>query len=479
MLLQRQSPSLRPITTAHLAQTMTLLSLTTGELREKIESELASNPALELVEEWRCPTCRRRSADRTVCPFCSRSQNGPSDEAVVFVSARDDFYISRTNPDEPIEDPYNNAAEEESLATYVMRQISTELRSEDRVLAAHILTGLNEDGLLTIPLIEIASYNHVSLSRLGDVLKLIQRADPVGVGSPTPQEALLIQLEMLAESQAIPSLADRAVREGMDLLSRHRYQELGQRLGIKTHQAKSIATFISENLNPYPGRAHWGEHNRLQTSPINKKNTYYFPDVIIQQSENSSHEHLVIEIVMPVRGTLRINPLFKEAIHQAPQEKSEQWKSDLEKAVLLVKCLQQRNHTLVRLMRILADLQKEFILNGNAHIQPITRAKLAKDLGVHESTVSRAVSGKAVQFPNRHILPMAVFFDRSLHIRTALKQIIEQENRPLSDTEIGSKLSELGFKIARRTVAKYRAIEGILPAHLRQLRKPINAESTC
>ena len=92
---------------------------------------------------------------------------------------------------------------------------------------------------------------------------------------------------------------------------------------------------------------------------------------------------------------------------------------------------------------------------------------MAAELEVHESTMSRAVSDKAVQLPSRRIVPLAMFFDRSLHVRTALKQIIDQETDALSDSQIAELLSDMGFPVARRTVAKYRSIEGILPAHLR------------
>jgi RNA polymerase sigma-54 factor len=130
--------------------------------------------------------------------------------------------------------------------------------------------------------------------------------------------------------------------------------------------------------------------------------------------------------------------------------------------------LQQRDHTLVRLMRRLAALQREFVLQGDACIVPLTRAQLAVELEVHESTVSRAVAGKAVQLPNRKIIPLSRWFDRSLNVRTALLQIIAEEKQPLSDTQIARLLERQGFDVARRTVAKYRSMEGILPARLRQ-----------
>jgi RNA polymerase sigma-54 factor len=167
---------------------------------------------------------------------------------------------------------------------------------------------------------------------------------------------------------------------------------------------------------------------------------------------------------------LQVNSLFRQAIGEAPVEKADQWKSDLEHAELLVKCLQQRTNTVVRLMREIVTYQREFILKGDGYLQPLTRARLAVELDVHESTISRAVSSKTVQLPSGHIVPLAKFFDRSLHIRTALKQIIEEEVKPFSDTELVDLLNQQGFAVARRTVAKYRAMEGILPSHLRTSR---------
>ena len=156
------------------------------------------------------------------------------------------------------------------------------------------------------------------------------------------------------------------------------------------------------------------------------------------------------------------------SLQMAPADKSEQWHNDLEQASLLIKCLQQRNHTIVRLIQRVTAIQRSFILHGDAHLEPLTRASLADELEVHESTISRAVSGKAVQLPNGRIVPLKKLFDRSLHIRTELCQIIAQEKRPLTDTEIAALLKKKGYKVARRTVAKYRSMEGILPAHLRQ-----------
>ena len=464
MLLQTQKPYLRPLTTAHLAQTMTLLELPNAELREKIEAELSRNPALELSAATRCPHCHKLLPRVGACPTCSSPPGSHTDDPIVFVSPRRDFSPPRRSISED-ELPFDDwAVDVEDLPTYVLRQIAPDLAPADRPLAAHLLSCLDEDGLLTSSLVEIARYHHVPLSRVEALQRLIQRSEPIGVGSSSPQEALLAQIEVLADMRSIPPLAAQAIRFGQDMLSRRAYHELGRLLHISTSEATKIASFISDNLYPYPARAHWGDIQKGGES-----NTVYLePDIIITYLQDNPNSQLVVEIVSPFAGSLRVNPLFRQAMTEAPVEKTEQWQSDLYEAVLLVKCLQQRNHTLVRLMQRLVAFQRQFILEGNAYLVPITRAQLALELKVHESTISRAVSGKAVQLPNRKIIPLAKWFDRSLNARTAILQIIAKETEPLSDTQITGMLSKQGFSVARRTVAKYRMMEGILPARLRQ-----------
>ncbi len=345
-----------------------------------------------------------------------------------------------------------------------MRQIGTELRQEDRLLAATILTSLDERGLLPTPLFEIARFHHVSIAEVERILAIIQRADPVGVGSRSSQEALLVQLEVLAETQNVPPKAARAIEEGWKYLSHHRYNELGKLLGVSSRAASQIAQFIGENLYPFPAQTHWGSSRKPQQPG---PSVYQRPDVIISHINGESDGPLRVEIMLPLRGTLKVSSMFKDALKEAPPEKLEEYKSSIENANLLVKCLRQRNHTMVRLMRELVTLQQKFILKGNQHLSPTTRAQIAKELDVHESTISRAVSNKCTQLPNGRIIPLSQFFDRSLHIRTTLKQIIAEEAKPLSDTQLAGRLAECGHKVARRTVAKYRSMEGILPAHLR------------
>lgn len=453
-------------TSAHLAQTMALLTLTSAELRQKIDAELANNPALELLEERTCPTCHRPLPPHGHCPACSRPSSTAADEPIVFISPREDFYTGSSSGSTEDMPEDNTATATEDLPTYVLRQIAPELASEDRGLAAYILTHLNEDGLLTTTPLEVARYHHIPLSRVQNIISVIQHADPVGVGSACPEEALLVQLEILAETREVPPYTREAIEEGLNLLSRHQYQELAHQLKINLTLTKEIAAFISENLNPYPARSHWGDSRDPGNAAMQ---VFHHPDIIINYLNEQPGNPLVVEIIMPLAGTLRVNPMFRQALRLADENKMDDWKNDLERASLLVKCLQQRNNTMKRLMQRLVVLQRSFIVNGEASLVPLTRAVLSKELEVHESTISRAVAGKAVQLPNKRMIPLSMFFSRNLNIRSVIKDLIERENRPLNDSELVRLLAKQDINIARRTVAKYRAMEGILPAHLRQI----------
>jgi len=456
--------TLRPLTTAHLAQTMTLLSLTSNELQEQIEAELASNPALEMLDEIRCPTCRRLLKGGGICPVCSHPALTKEDDPIVFVSTREVVSgFGEVGGEDDREE--SSSAVVEDLATYVFRQIAPDVPPEDRKMAAHLLTNLDEDGLLSVPLAEVAMYFHVPLARVENLQRLMQRADPIGVGSLTPKEALLVQLDVLRETRDVPEYASQVILEGMELLSRRQYHEIAKRLNLSTDKVKAVAKFISENLNPFPGRSFWGDF-RQPSAP--QTQIYYRPDILISRINDTNSCQLMVEILFPIWGTLRVNPLYRQAIQQTEADQKDAMKEDLERASLFVKCLQQRNNTMQRLMQKIGLLQRNFILHGDKYLRPITRATLAKELGVHESTISRAVANKAVQLPNGKIVPLADFFDRSLSARIVLKEIITSESHPLSDSELVHLLAKEGYEVARRTVAKYRAMEGILPASLRR-----------
>ncbi|MDY6873363.1 MAG: hypothetical protein SVR81_05280 [Chloroflexota bacterium] len=469
--MQGQYQKQSPLTSAHIAQTMTLLYMTSAELLQEIDVELSQNPALELVRERRCPTCRRKLPETGPCPVCSQPKTLDPDETIVFISPRDDFYThpgsgATTYADDIPEDPYS--ASNLDLPTYVLGQVAPELEKSERPVAAMILTNLDEDGLLAIEVREICRFHHVTPEAVETVLNKIQRCDPLGVSARNVQEALLTQVEVLSETTPVPEFVRRAIAEQFDLLSRHQYSELAKKLDTTVQKTKLVSHYISDNLNPFPARANWGTFRQPND---NTPEVFHHPDVLIYYLNNKPGNPLVIEIITPSRGTLRLSPMFKKALKEQKGEQQEEWKKDMDKASLLIKCIQQRNNTMRQLMALLASIQKSYIIHGDTHLIPLTRAEIAEKIGVHESTISRAVANKTVQLPNKKIIPMSTFFDRSLAVRATLRNIVESENHALNDTELRKSLEERGINVARRTVAKYRSMEGILPAHLRRIEK--------
>ncbi len=475
-MYQLQANELRTLTTAHLAQTMSLLALNVEELGEKIHTLLGENPALELRAPTRCPQCLRPLREDAPCPVCSTPSREQDAEPVVFLSHRWETSSSPaggagTSEEFPSPEEYLRA--ESDLKVHILRQIAPALSPQDRPLAAHLLTSLDEDGLLPISSLEVARYHHVPLSRVEHVLHLIQHADPPGVGAATPSEALLIQLDVLSETRRIPAYTRRIIQEHLAHLGRNQLHEIAQRLGAPLAAIVQAAQFIRQNLNPYPARAHWGDW-RSGEAPAPA--VYHRPDAIFQLADpQDERSPLVVEILAPLRGQLHINTALQQALQEMDTAQRNAWQQNIERARLLIKCLAQRNQALAQLLRFLAREQRAFILHGDRHLRPITRAEVAAVLGVHESTVSRAVSGKAIQLPNRRIIPLERFFDRSLPVRAALRDIVSSETRPLSDSQLAEQLSTQGFAIARRTVAKYRQMEGILPARLRHQNHPAHA----
>lgn len=468
--MQGQQQVQSPMTSAHIAQTMTLLYMTSTELLQTIDVELSQNPALELINERRCPMCGRKLPPEGPCPICSQPKTMDPDETIVFISPRDDFYTygssgSSYSDDFP-EDPYSSVNLD--LPTYVLRQVAPELDPEEQQIAAMILTNLDDDGFLDIEIREICRFHHTSPEKVETVLKKIQRCDPLGVSARTIKEALLAQIEFLSESTRVPEFVRRAISEEFELLSKHHYNDVAKRLDTTVQKIKIVAHYISENLNPFPARASWGNYRQPND---NTPEVFHQPDVLIYYLNNKPGNPLVIEIITPSRGTLRLNPLFKKALKQQSEENQEEWKKDVDKASLLIKCIQQRNNTMRQMMERLVEIQKSFIIHGDTHLESLTRAQIAEELDVHESTISRAVANKTVQLPNKKIIPMSKFFDRSLAVRAIMRKIIENEKHAMNDTEIRKHLETRGISVARRTVAKYRAMEGILPAHLRRIEK--------
>jgi len=469
-MYQRQFHKIQPQTTAHLAQTMTLLNMNLGELNQEINRALNENPALVVKEERHCPSCNHILHEGQICTFCTRPRSSSATESIVFISARGEFVPKNNVGEDEIFTDEVLGSEEIRLEEYVLKQIVSDLKKEERIIAAYILNQLDEDGFFKEDINDVASYYHVPVSTVENIKKVIQKADPIGIASASPEEAINVQLGELNEICEVPETYLTIAEKYLYQLLKKQYKEISQELDISIHEVINAADYFSKNLNPYPSRAHWGTFRQ----PAAEENQVYSnPDVIISHINNDPAQPLLVEVIIPYISFLDINPLYTQAIKEASEETRNELRTDYEKANLFIKCLQQRNNTMQRLLERISTLQKEYILKGEKYMHPLTRAQIAQELKVHESTISRAVSSKSVQLPDGRIIPMSLFFDRSLGIRTELKVIISKEKKddPLSDSEITKILSKIGFDIARRTVAKYRLMEGILPAHQRRIHK--------
>ena len=358
-MYQRQFQKIQQQTTAHLAQTMTLLNMNNGELSQEIEKVLNENPALEMDIERRCPQCKRLLLPEQICPVCSNPKSTKVvDESIVFLSPSRDFYKRGDRFRDEYLSREEISANYENLAEYVLRQLVFDLELEDRKIAAFLLNLVDEDGFIREEDISTAQYFHVPITKIQKIRNIIKRADPIGVGSSTPEEALAIQLEILGENQDIPKHIKIIISEGLGLLSKKNYEAISIKLAIPENSVKKAADFISKNLNPFPARAYWGS---VRNPTADNPGVYINPDVIIQLMNNDPNLPLIVEVIQPYPGTLEINALYKQAIQQANTEKKNDLKYDFNKANLFIKCLQQRNNTMQRLLEKVTLYQKAFI----------------------------------------------------------------------------------------------------------------------
>ncbi|MBM4425230.1 MAG: hypothetical protein FJ030_17930 [Chloroflexi bacterium] len=451
----------RAQTTLHLTQTMRLLGLNTDELADEIAHELETNPVLQMLDTTHCPQCGRRLR-ALPCPNCIAKHTG--DTPIVFLSPRQPGSFRATD-EEPDDLPAERIAQTETLAEHILRQVAFSATDSEKIVAANILARLDDKGLFTEQAAELALTLRVPLEAVNRMLALIQRADPVGVATRDIRESFAVQIEVRRETMAVPPLCERILAECWELLTKRNYQSIARQLAASLDEVKEAAVFIRRNLTPYPARA-W--HDSGRGTHRLARDVYYQPDILISHNPRPGGP-LIVEVFTGLSGALRLDPDIKSAIPTVPEEDKPEWSEYVERATLLVKCVQQRNHTMRRIAEIITAEQKAFIVGGDCDLKPLTRSALAQQLNLHESTVSRAVSNKSAALPNGRIVPLSIFFDRSLAVRDAVQTIIGQEDRraPLSDTQIAELLKPQGYIVARRTVAKYRQMLGILSANLR------------
>jgi len=463
----RQVVAQRPTVTPQLVLANRLLQLSSTELEQAILQELAENPALELVEAQRCPKCGTPLRDGD-CPSCKSERELAQRE-----------YTTAGAPSEYADDRDDGTARlsaKSTLAEHLLTQARLSLSPQDMPIASHLVESLDGHGLLSCALDQVASHLSVDRSQVERVVSTLQELEPVGIAARDARECLLIQIEHLRSQGIEQPLAQALISEHWETLSGQPLAKVAQAAGTTVDEVQAALEFIRDNLNPFPAHAHW---ETSQESPAQEDTVYLQPDVVIQDGgETSGYD---VELPRARAYKLRISPSFLEVIETGKagkvaftQQDVEEWKAFYARARLFITGVEHRWQTLQDVVCRLVDYQGDFLTHGDRHLKPLTRAQLAEIMDVHESTVSRAVADKHVQLPDGKIVPLAKFFDQSIPAKRALKELIAQEDTPLSDRALAELLAQQGYPVARRTVAKYREALDIPPSPVRRRNRQLS-----
>lgn len=471
-LEQRQVQKL--ILAPALQQAIKLLPLTNLELIEIIDTELSQNPMLELEEETEDKSAEKEaqaSQEETKEiekePAETQEQFKDDDLEIesYFQQYFDEGFPSYFSEKKELPSLESTLSRSPSLWDHLNWQANLAFFDKlDKEVAQLIIGNVNEDGYLTVSPEEIAKTSGATIEKVNEIREKIRKFDPVGVASLNLKEALLAQMEYLEVEDKI---ALEIVNEHLPLLEKSEYTQLAKVLGIPLSDLSHHIEVI-KRLNPTPGRKYAEE-----------KTFYVVPDIIVLK-EGSELKITLNDEGMP---RLKINKYYKNLLSRAGKDNPETHrflKDKMKKALWFLRSLEQRNLTIYKVAKYIVDKQKEFIEKGIDYLKPLTLIELAQEIGVHESTVGRVVANKYIMTP-RGVFSLKFFFHKSLtgdygeeisslRVKEKIRKLIEDEDKkhPLSDIEIGDILAKENFKIARRTVAKYRKQLKIPPSHIRK-----------
>ena len=462
--------------TPQLQQAIRLLQLSTLELQTEIQQALESNPMLEerdgdndepvdvdeAVSDSDVDSDLNLDGDRIPDELPVDSQW--DDVYDVPISASPSLTSSSSSPSSLSADDAQRALENrsggsESLQEHLRWQLDmTPLSPTDETIAVVIVDGINEEGFLGQSLEEIQNAigvgDEIGLDEIAAVLKLVQSLDPVGVGARDLRESLLIQLHALAGDPPGHPLALRLVEYYFDLLGRRDFRQLKRRTKVND-TALAEALGLIRSLNPRPGAA-------LDS----REAEYISPDVYVRRDEDGEW---LVTLNPGATPRVGINRQYAALIRRGDKgEDNTYLKNNLQEARWLLKSLQSRNETLLRVARAIVERQRGFLEQGEEAMEALVLHNIAEQLDLHESTISRVTSNKYMHTP-RGVFELKYFFSShvgtadggeasSTAIRAMIKRLVGDEPRqkPLSDNKIAGLLSEQGFQVARRTVAKYR-----------------------
>jgi len=492
-LSQRLTQTL--ILSPQMQQSLALLQAPTLELKALVEQELQQNPVLEevAVEDLDQRDKAERDSDDIaaapdpveppedviVDPTVEKNADVPVDDFQAEFEKllqmdqdwRDHFSQASTPIRSSAEDEekrqfmFDSITAETSLAQYLVEQVrDTKLSDEEKGVAELLIGNIDDYGYLNVTIEELATTTSLAPEKIAEVLKVIQTFEPVGVGARDLRECLLIQLERAGQQE---TLEYRIVRDFMDALGKRRIPEIARGTGQTVDDVQEALARIGR-LEPRPGRAFL---------PVVEQ--YVAPEVFVQKNG----EEYTVSTNDEQIPHLRISNVYKDLMTGGGNnaEVKNYIREKIRAGKFLIKSLHQRQATIANIGREIVKRQRDFMEKGVAHLKPMTMAQVAEVVGVHETTVSRAVSGKYIDTP-QGVFEMKYFFTAGLQnahgddvSNTSVKDMIadifkgENPSNPLSDQEVVKMLTAKGITIARRTVAKYRDELGILPSNLRKV----------
>jgi RNA polymerase sigma-54 factor len=446
-LIQQQQ--LKLVMTPELRQSITILQYSAIDLIGFLREQANDNPLLEL-EEPEIIKRDERSSSNVNKDGWEESESG----------SYLDFTITKEDYINPID--YYVDDHQMTLQKYVLEQIQFLHLSHSEEKLLHFLIGnLDENGYLEATFEMLPANLSLSLEEWEQGVTILQQLEPYGIGARSLEECLLIQLRHMEWQDA---LCEQVIRFHLADLAANRYQKMATKLKVKVDEIQQVADFI-KGLQPKPGVLFHAQECK-----------YIIPDVFVEQIGEGQFIVQVNDRIIP---RIHLNKEYKDLMKE-----KEEAKSFLEQRLVqlnwLVKSLEQRKRTILRVTEAIIEAQKEFFEQGESFLKPLTLKEVAQKVQVHESTVSRATNQKYVQTP-RGVFELKYFFANRLsssngentstdYVKQLVKQIVEGEEKakPYSDQKIVQLLKENDVDIARRTVAKYRDELGILSSTQRK-----------
>jgi len=475
MIKLEQKVTLQQKLTPQLIQSLHLLQLPTLELEQYIKQQLETNPILEVEAEAEAESAEEEGQEPELEDAPEQpekelefEEDSISDEGSLELLLREGYDLGYDirEPFDPSKEPRETiVADTYSLSDALLEQLHLSLSSKEEIaIGEHIIGNLDDDGFLICSVEEIAETLQVTPEQVDRVLKVVQSFDPPGIGARDLRECLSIQLR---ERGLQDTIAAQIVDQHLEDLKRHRYHVITRSLGIADEDIKEALGIIG-TLNPKPGAA----------SSSGGAAQGVVPELTVEEADGE----YVVTFNDSVDPSLRISSAYRSMAYSksVPQDARKFILDKIHSAQWLIRSIQQRRTTMLRVMNFIVSAQADFFEKGPAHLKPMVLQDVADALELHPSTVSRVTNGKYVQTPHG-VFELKYFFDSKLStasgddvsaksVRGRIARLVAAEDpkHPLSDEQIGHILQNEGVNVARRTVAKYRGQLGINPARYRK-----------